>query len=178
MRRADSFHRPHGLHVKLDLNTPSQPVRANPSLANELPESDCTDCKLRQLSRAVSRHFDENLRAHGLRSSQYSLLAYINEDGSSQLNHLAKRMRVEASTISRTVFTLVESGFVEIVQGKNRRTTAVRLTEVGERTLEAARPSWDAANKKLSQKMGSDSYQLLNSLLDESLKLFESEEDH
>lgn len=178
MQRAKSLNSHYGIHVKSDPNTQAQPAGTTVSLVDDLPEAECTDCKLRQLSRAVSRHFDDHLRAHDLRSSQYSLLSYIRDVGSSQLNHAAKALKVEASTISRTVFILAESGLLEVAQGKNRRTTAIMLTQAGERRLDAALSSWEGAHQKLQEKLGADSYQRLNSLLDESLKLFEDEQDH
>jgi hypothetical protein len=61
----------------------------------------CTNLKLRQLSRAVTRHYDAYVAPTGLKNSQYSLLSHVVLLGPLRPSDLAARMKIDASTLTR-----------------------------------------------------------------------------
>ena len=65
----------------------------------------CTNLKLRQLSRAVTRHYDAYVAPTGLKNSQYSLLSHVVLLGPLRPSDLAARMKTahEAKRYDRLV---------------------------------------------------------------------------
>ena len=81
----------------------------------------CTNLKLRQLSRAVTRHYDAYVAPTGLKNSQYSLLSHVVLLGPLRPTDLAARMKIDASTLTRNLHPLVafdprQPGIIEKVR--------------------------------------------------------------
>jgi len=72
----------------------------------------CTNLKLRQLSRAVTRHYDAHVAPLGLKNTQYSLLSHVVLLGPIQPSELAARMRLDASTLTRNLQPLLAQGWL------------------------------------------------------------------
>ena len=71
------------------------------------PSSDaprgCTNFKLRQLLRGVSRLYDAELARAGLKGTQFSLLSHLVGLGPVAPGELARHMGLDASTLTRNV---------------------------------------------------------------------------
>jgi hypothetical protein len=63
----------------------------------------CTNLKLRQLGRMVTRHYDHYMSSVGLKNTQYALLSHIVKLGPIRPGDLAKRMQMDASTLTRNL---------------------------------------------------------------------------
>jgi hypothetical protein len=61
----------------------------------------CTNFKTRQLARLLSRHYDQELAKAGLKTTQYSLLSHVLHQGPVAPGELARRMGLDASTLTR-----------------------------------------------------------------------------
>ncbi|HEU0203650.1 MAG TPA: MarR family winged helix-turn-helix transcriptional regulator, partial [Burkholderiaceae bacterium] len=72
----------------------------------------CTNLKLRQLSRVVTRHYDAYVAATGLKNTQYSLLSHVVLLGPIKPAELAQRMRLDASTLTRNLQPLLAQGWL------------------------------------------------------------------
>ena len=82
----------------------------------------CSNFKLRQADRLVSRHYDAYLGGlAGLKTSQYSLLSHIAASGPVRPAELAQAMGLEPSTLSRNLQPLVAQGWVAIGPGADAR---------------------------------------------------------
>ena len=57
----------------------------------------CTNFKTRQLSRLLSRHYDAELAACGLKTTQYSLLSHVVQLGPIAPGELARRMGLDGA---------------------------------------------------------------------------------
>jgi len=66
----------------------------------------CTCQKLRSVTRAATRLYDEHLRPAGLTISQYGILAALYYVPSLPLLKLAKRLETERTTLTRSVARL------------------------------------------------------------------------
>ncbi len=66
--------------------TRPQPTHDVPSAA---PRG-CTNLQLRQLTRRVTQHYDAQMAASGLKTTQYSLLSTVNRLGSVRPSDLAR----------------------------------------------------------------------------------------
>src|ERR1700758_2644659 len=91
----------------------------------------CLCDALRQATRAVSRLYDEELREVGLRTTQYSLLAWLRTTGEARQRDIEALTSLDQSTLSRNLRPLVDAGWVAIRPGADRRERLIRLTDAG-----------------------------------------------
>jgi DNA-binding MarR family transcriptional regulator len=138
---------------------------------------DCTHDKLRRLMRRLATHYDARLRAVGLKTTQYSLLARVVHLGPIRPVDLAQAMWVDASTLTRNLKPLVAAGWAEQVAGPDARSRLVGATEAGRQKLAEARHHWREAQMALSDQLGADRVAALHALIDESLALLPSTDD-
>ncbi len=132
----------------------------------------CTNYKLRQLTRCVSREYDAVLAAAGLKTSQYSLLSSIDRLGPLRPADLAATMRLDASTLTRNLQPLVAQGWVLVGPGADQRSRLVSLTDAGRAKRSEAQRAWKTAQLALNARLGADRVAQLHALIDDCLALF------
>ena len=135
----------------------------------------CTNLKLRQLSRAVSRHYDAHVSATGLKNTQYSLLSHVQLLGPVRPSDLAARMRLDLSTLSRNLQPLVALGWVSIGPGEDGRSRLVEVTEAGRAKRAEGQRAWKQAQLALNARLGTERVVALHALLDDCLAVLDSE---
>jgi DNA-binding MarR family transcriptional regulator len=135
----------------------------------------CTNLKLRQLSRAVSRHYDAYVSATGLKNTQYSLLSHVLSMGPVRPSDLAARMRLEVSTLSRNLQLLVASGWVSISPGEDARSRLLEVTEAGRAKRAEGQRAWKQAQLALNQRLGTERVAALHALLDDCLAVLDDD---
>jgi DNA-binding MarR family transcriptional regulator len=113
----------------------------------------CLCNALRQASRAVSRLYDEELRGVGLRTTQYSLLRQMSRAGEVRQRDLGGLTSLDETTLTRNLRPLIDSGWVAIGAGEDRREKLVRLTEAGAAKLRKARPFWERAQERMRSRL-------------------------
>jgi DNA-binding MarR family transcriptional regulator len=118
-------------------------------------ESPCVCATLRMTTRAVARLYDRSLAPHGLRTTQYSILARLEVEGPAPVGHLAARLAMDRTTLAREVAPLVRVGLVEEAPGDDdRRRRVLALSPAGRARLEAARPAWREAQRRVRAELG------------------------
>lgn len=138
----------------------------------------CTNLRLRQLTRRVSQHYDAQLAAAGLRTTQYSLLSAVLSLGPARPADLAATMKMDPSTLTRNLKPLIAAGWVQMAPGADGRTRAVSLTAAGRAKRAEAQRRWKAAQLSLNQTLGEPRVAALHALLDESLALLRPQALH
>jgi DNA-binding MarR family transcriptional regulator len=136
----------------------------------------CTNLKLRQLSRAVTRHYDAYVAPTGLKNTQYSLLSHVVLLGPIRPVDLAQRMRIEASTLTRNLQPLVLQGWVELGPGEDARSRLVTATAAGVAKRVEGQRAWKQAQLALNERLGQARVAALHSLLDDCLAALDGEE--
>jgi DNA-binding MarR family transcriptional regulator len=111
----------------------------------------CLCAALRQASRAVTRIYDTELRATGLRVTQHFLLKLLARSGELRQGDLGELASLDETTLTRTLRPLQRSGWVTIRAGADRREKLVAITDAGNRKIEEARPAWLNAQKRLQR---------------------------
>ena len=91
----------------------------------------CTNLKLRQASRLVTRHYEAYVAPTGLKNTQYSLLSYVVKLGPIRAGDLAAAMQLDASTLTRNLQPLVLQGWVQVTTGDDARSRIVEATDAG-----------------------------------------------
>ncbi len=148
------------------------PTRRSPSQGDatepSLPKG-CTSFKLRQLARRVGRHYDLQVAAVGLKTTQYSLLSHIAQLGPLRPSDLAAHMALEPSTLTRNLAPLVAQGWVEVLAGDDGRSRSVSLTPAGRQKRNEAQRAWKQAQLALNERLGIERVARLHELIDACL---------
>jgi DNA-binding MarR family transcriptional regulator len=111
----------------------------------------CPCLAARRRARALTRHFDAYLRPHGLRSTQFSVLAALAQRGPTGRGRLADGLGLERTTLTRSAATLERQGWIETLEADDARERPLALTTDGRRALDAALPAWKAALDRLER---------------------------
>jgi DNA-binding MarR family transcriptional regulator len=136
---------------------------------NPLAVQFCTCAGLRKAGRVVTQFYEEALKECGVKPTQFSLLATLDQVGSVAMGELAKYTVTDRTTLTRNLKPLHEQGWVRFSEGEDRRRRQVELTAKGKKTLERAQPLWRRAQERAVGKLGKKKWEMLMVLLDESV---------
>ena len=136
----------------------------------------CTNFKLRQLTRRVTRHFDAELARSGLKTTQYSLLSHVLRMGPLRPVDLARAMGVMPSTLSRNLQPMLAAGWLTMGEGADARSRLISLTDAGRDKRAQAQRSWRSAQTSLNAVLGEARVAALHALIDESMALLADDE--
>ncbi|MDR6711073.1 DNA-binding MarR family transcriptional regulator [Pseudomonas hunanensis] len=130
----------------------------------------CTNLKLRQLTRMVTRHYDSYMAATGLKNTQYALLSHVVRLGPIRPGDLAKRMQMDASTLTRNMQSLVAHEWIEIQPGRDARSRVVVSTEAGRAKQAEGQTAWKKAQNALNDTLGLETVATLHEILDAGIQ--------
>jgi DNA-binding MarR family transcriptional regulator len=137
----------------------------------------CTNFKLRQITRRVSRQYDAVVGASGLKTTQYSLLSHVLSMGPVRPSDLAGAMKLDASTLTRNLQPLVAHGWVEMSAGADARSRLVSITEAGRAKRSEAQRLWKQAQTSFNVQLGVERVARLHALLDECMALMSADDE-
>lgn len=145
-------------------------------MSEQVKPQGCTNLKLRQLSRAVTRHYDAYVAPTGLKNTQYSLLSHVVLLGPMRPGELASRMKLDPSTLTRNLQPLVAAGWVEQGPGDDARSRSVQATEAGRAKRTEAQRAWKQAQLALNARLGHERIVALHTLIDDCLATLDEPE--
>ena len=116
----------------------------SPAKCNEMLTL-CTALNLRKASRVVTKLFDDVLRPIGLRSTQLPIFVTLRLLGPTTMRRLSNELAMSPTTLTRNIRPLANRGFVQVLEGEDKRTREISLTEQGRIVLEEAVPLWEEA---------------------------------
>ncbi len=131
----------------------------------------CTNFKTRQLARLLSRHYDAELAKAGLKTTQYSLLGHVLHLGPVAPGELARRMGLDASTLTRNLQPLLAAGWLLQAAGADARSRVITLTPAGRDKHAEALRHWKAAQRGINATLGADRVVALHALIDDCAAL-------
>ena len=124
-----------------------QPSDMNPML--------CNGFVLRQAARRLSQVYDDIIGPSGLRTTQFSLLAWVVRLDSPTMARLAEALVMDLSALGHTLKPLIRDGWVETFPDEqDKRAKRVRLTQAGERKVKAAAALWAKAQGGFENALG------------------------
>jgi DNA-binding MarR family transcriptional regulator len=138
-------------------------------MATNTKPQGCTNLKLRQLGRIVTRHYDHHLAAVGLKNTQYALLSHVVILGPIRPSDLARRMQIDASTLTRNLQPMVAQGWLKIGEGEDARSRLVTATPEGNEKRTVGQKAWKDAQLALNDLLGTGRVLALHELLDSSI---------
>ncbi|TKC86368.1 MarR family transcriptional regulator [Trinickia terrae] len=109
---------------------------------------------LRQAARAITSLYDAQLAKHGIRITQYTILATLGRAEGVSTSQLADDLLMDQTTLSRTLATLRTKGLVEADVGDDLRMRFWSLTPNGSELLRACESDWRAAQDELYRRAG------------------------
>jgi len=137
----------------------------------EMTAGACLATRVRQLSRIITRVYDDAMRPIGITASQYTLLAQLAARDSITAVEIGHVLDIEKSTLSRNLKRLLALGHIIMDPPAGRRGRGLHLTAKGQAVLKEAFPIWQDAQKRAVSVMGAESRNVLDSLLGQAEKL-------
>ena len=120
----------------------------------------CHCLAARRQARAITRTFEEKLRPHGLRATQFSILAVLTLKGTTTVRALADVLGLERTTLTRVSGVLERKGLVSTEKSSDARQRPLCITPTGRRTLENAFPAWKEAQELVESRLAGPVRQL------------------
>ena len=100
----------------------------------------------------MTRLYEAKLRPHGLRATQFSVLAALSQKGPTPVHELADFLGLDRTTLARSASLLERNGWVGSKPSQlDAREHVLSLTSEGRDKLEAAFPSWKEAQLFVDQ---------------------------
>jgi DNA-binding MarR family transcriptional regulator len=125
-------------------------------MAIEPAEVICVCATARMAARSLTRIYDRALEPAGIRTTQFSVLARLLEEGPLPLTHLAGRLAMDRTTLARDLRPLERRGLVAISVGADRRVRMAELTPAGRRLVDQVRPLWKQVQRDVRAELGPD----------------------
>jgi len=162
-----------GVDMNLMTNTLERKPAETASISDiaETTANACLATRVRQLSRIVTRVYDDAMRPLGITASQYTLLAQLAARDAITAVEIGHELDIEKSTLSRNLKRLLALGHISMDPPAGRRGRGLHLTPKGQAILKDAFPVWQDAQKRAFTVMGAESRNTLDNLLHQAEKL-------
>src|SRR3990170_6113376 len=135
-------------------NLDRRPSDAAISAIAEASSDTCLATRVRQLSRIITRVYDDAMRPLGITASQYTLLAQLaSRDGITAVE-IGHDLDIEKSTLSRNLKRLLALGLIIMDPPAGRRGRGLHLTPKGETVIRSAFPVWQDAQRRALTALG------------------------
>lgn len=118
-----------------------------------------------QQNRYLVKQLNDVLKQHGLFSSQWTVLFLLHQNGKMTLTEIWKYLDVEAPTVTRTVTRLETLGWVERVQGADKREKMIDLTAKALELFPKIEESVLSFERKMTENLSEDEQAHLIQLL-------------
>lgn len=130
----------------------------------------CHCIRVRRASRYLSRLYEEQIEASGLKSTQYALLIALRDFGPCSFGAAARLLTMDRATLGHTLRPLERHGLVATsIDPQDRRSKRVGVTPAGAARIERGYPGWEAAQEKIELALGKEDAATLHHLLDRLL---------
>lgn len=115
----------------------------------------CNCFASRKAARLITRIYEEHLAPVGLSSSQFALLAHLDEVGTASMKELVEAMAMERSSVVRALQPLERDGLVvQTPDLEDARRNVIAASAAGRRQLALAVPLWRDAQAEFERKFG------------------------
>ena len=118
----------------------------------------CMCASLRRAARALTQVYDDALRPHGLRATQFTILQALSLTGEISQGDLGDLLVLDSTTLTRTLRLMRARGWIEERPGKDRRERWLQLSVSGRRQFKRASVPWQELQTRLRSSVGSASW--------------------
>ena len=146
-----------GYLTKQKVDIAGRVVHIHSKMTKELDMSAVENCvcfNLRRVTRAVTQFYDGEMRRHGIRPTQGSILASLNSKDSWNMAELSDWLGMERTTLVRNLRPLQRDGLVRVSGGGRGRLVELAITAKGRKQVESLTPAWKAAQSAVVKTLG------------------------
>ena len=126
---------------------------------------------MRQLSRIITRVYDDAMRPLGITASQFTLLTQLAQQDGITAVEIGHSLDIEKSTLSRNLKRLLALGHITMDPPAGRRGRGLHLTPKGQMVIQQGFPVWRDAQTRTMRVLGPESRNTLDGLLGQAEKL-------
>jgi DNA-binding MarR family transcriptional regulator len=131
----------------------------------------CISTRIRQLSRIITRVYDDAMRPLGITASQFTLLTQLAQQDGITAVEIGHALDIEKSTLSRNLKRLLALGHITMDPPAGRRGRGLHLTPKGQNVIQQGYPVWREAQTRTIRVLGPESRNTLDGLLGQAEKL-------
>jgi len=145
------------LAIKHLLDKSNEVVHIHNMISKKLDLSAVENCvcfNLRWVTRAVTQFYDAEMRRHGIRPTQGSILASLNSRDSWNMAELSDWLGMERTTLVRNLRPLQRDGFVQAAGGGRGNRVELKITTKGRKQVEKLTPAWKSAQSAVVKTLG------------------------
>ena len=127
------------------------------TMSKELDLSAAENCvcfNLRWVTRAVTQFYDAEMRRHGIRPTQGTILTSLNAKESWNMAELSDWLGMERTTLVRNLRPLQRDGLVQAVGGGRGNRVELAITSKGRKQIEKLAPAWRSAQSAAVKTLG------------------------
>jgi DNA-binding MarR family transcriptional regulator len=114
----------------------------------------CVCFNLRWVTRAVTQFYDAEMRRHGIRPTQGTILASLKAKNSWNMAELSDWLGMERTTLVRNLRPLERDGFVKVAGGGRGNLVELTITTKGRKQIEKLTPAWESAQSAVVKTLG------------------------
>jgi DNA-binding MarR family transcriptional regulator len=118
-----------------------------------VPEN-CVCFNLRWVTRTVTQFYDAEMRRHGIRPTQGTILASLKAKDRWNMAELSDWLGMERTTLVRNLRPLQRDGFVKAVGGGRGGRVELSITAQGRKQMEKLTPAWKSAQSAVVRTLG------------------------
>lgn len=114
----------------------------------------CVCFNLRWVTRKVTQFYDAEMRRHGIRPTQGTILASLNARKTWNMAELSDWLGMERTTLVRNLRPLQRDGLVQISGGGRGNRVELAITTKGRKQIEKLAPAWKSAQTAAVKTLG------------------------
>src|SRR6185503_4727822 len=114
----------------------------------------CVCFNLRRVTRIVTQFYDAEMRRHGIRPTQGTILLALNAKESWTMADLSDWLGMERTTLVRNLRPLQRDGLVKAGGGGRGRLVELTITAKGRKQIEKLTPAWKSAQSAVVKTLG------------------------
>ena len=114
----------------------------------------CVCFNLRSVTRIVTKFFDAEMRSHGIRPTQGTILLALNAQKNWSMADLSDCLGMDRTTLLRNLRPLQRDGFAQAAGGGRGERVELSITAKGRKKIEESLPAWRAAQSTAVKTLG------------------------
>jgi DNA-binding MarR family transcriptional regulator len=118
------------------------------------------------VTRAVTQFYDAEMRRHGIRPTQGTILLALNARDSWNMAELSDWLGMERTTLVRNLRPLQRDGFVNVIGGGRGNRVELTITSKGRKQIEKLMPAWKSAQCAVVKTLGEERWSAILSDLE------------
>lgn len=117
-------------------------------------KENCVCFNLRWVTRAVTQFYDAEMRRHGVRPTQGTILVSLQARDRWNMAELSDWLGMDRTTLVRNLRPLQRDGFVKAAGGGRGNRVELTITTKGRKQVEKLAPAWKSAQRAMVKTLG------------------------